>query len=363
MHFGGNVLARRLNIGTLGIVIPLALGLAPQYAPGQASILVDPPVIAPVNSLSITDLNFSTSTTPQWLFSIGMRTSDGTTVAARMSFRIGVTFPDGVRYDDAFVLDTKPPHFQIPGSRTVTNIDFGRTIPTEKAVVNPQARARLEAIALPSGVIPAGMYDFSVSVTPLNGGESGHQDFTITLSNPSSLTLLFPPDGEASTGPTPLFQWLYDGDSSRISVYERLPGQNSNEEAASGVAILTRTVREKTFQYPSGGVRALAPGRSYVWFVEGLAAGTGGASTAVRSELRSFTVTTGGAGSLTALLDQIERSLGPNYHAVFDEIRASALTPDGTMRLNNAVVSLPDVLRLLERIRNSPDGVTSVVLE
>ena len=84
---------------------------------------------------------------------------------------------------------------------------------------------------------------------------------------------------------------------SRLSVFEKLPNQSSLEEAISGVPHLTSEVNTTSFLYPAGGVRPLEPGKTYVWFVEGIYGNTGGPGNTVKSQLRSFTVSAGGIQS------------------------------------------------------------------
>jgi hypothetical protein len=155
---------------------------------------------------------------------------------------------------------------------------------------------------------------------------------------------------------------VYDGQLSRISVFERLAGQTSLEEATGGVPHLIQEVAGLSFQYPTAGVRTLRPGRSYVWFVDGLLRSAGGTIQVVRSPLRSFTV----AGSLPGeetLLDRLERALGPRYTPLFDQIRANEYTAPGALTLNNSAITPAQVDRLISRIRQNPDCVKGVRVE
>ena len=331
----------------------------------QEIILDPPPVTSPVNTLSIGDIDLLNATSPQWLFTIAMRTRDGSTIRAKMTLRLRIQLPGGelVPSDgsDALIISTRDPHFLIPGSRAISNVDFGKTIPTASAKLNQQARQRLEEIALPSGTVPAGVYQFLVEVSPIAGGAVTTGTFSIVITNPSSVELVFPLDGDEVT-PLPVFQWMFDGSRSRISVYEKLPGQAGLEETASGTPHLQTVVPTASYQYPASGVRALEPGKSYVWFVEGLVPASGGSDRIIRSQPRSFTVSSKGLG-LSDLLADLEQALGTKYKGVFTQIRAAGFSPAGGPRLNGATLSKADLAKLLNMLRSNPEKIATVVLE
>jgi hypothetical protein len=317
---------------------------------------------APVNQLSMADLDFLNSTTPKWLFTISMQTHPGdTTLTVMMTIRLKIILSGGEQYDDAAVIRTKEPHFTVHGSRTITNLDLNRTIPVEKAQIRADAKRRLEETALPGGSVPAGRYEFSVEVTPV-GGTPATTGFSIVTTNPTGVELISPIDGDQFATPFPTFQWRYDGPSSRISIYEKLPGQITLEEAASGISHYSAASTSNSLQYPSSGARLLEPGKTYVWSVEGLSSVTGGTTVALKSALRSFTVASNEAQSISSILDELARVL-PQYQSLFDEIKAQGFTTAATLRINGSMISVLDLQRLLNKLRLNPDAVTSVELE
>jgi hypothetical protein len=97
--------------------------------------------------------------------------------------------------------------------------------------------------------------------------------------------------------------------------------------------------------------------------VDGLAGVSGGTETMLRSEIRSFRVSTQGPGGISEILAQLESALGPAYKGVFDRIRAEGLTPEGTMYINGTSVSQSDLLNLISRFQQNPNAVNSVELE
>ncbi len=333
---------------------------------GQTTrVLVDPPVIVPANTLTINDIDFTHATAPKLLFTIQMRTEPpGSTVTATMTLRARIPAynPDV----DVVFIETAP--FEINSIRVITNLDLGKSVPLRTNILDAGGKAWLQNVALPSGSIPAGAYQFTVTVTPVTG-LGDEKSFEIDILNPSSIEPIFPLDGDQVPTPFPLFQWRYDGNA-QLWVFEKLESQGSLEEAASGVPLLSAESATQSYQYPSSGVRSLLPGKTYVWYVEGLVPTSGGTSVSQKSPLNWFTVAPegGAAGpaldeSTSSLLDELERTLGPKYRPLFDRIRALQLLPQGVARLNGQVITNADLIRLLERLRANPDSVMSVELE
>lgn len=340
-------------------ILPLfLLCLFAGTSPSQ-QVTLDPPQIAPVDLLTVNDLDFLNATTPKWIFTITIRSNQP--VQAVMGITINIMLTDGSRFPEAVSITTDP--FDVVNARTITNIDLTNGNPrAAEHVVRDDAKTRLEETALPGGRIPAGLYQFVVTVTP-EGGTPVSVTFDLEPSNPSSIQLLFPQDGDENASEFQLFQWHYDGSRSRISVYEQLPGQITPEEVISGVPHLTDVVETNSFQYPSSGVRALQPGKTYVWTIEGLAGISGGGDAVLRSELRTFRVSTRNAPWISGILAEIEQAVGPDHAEVFNRIRREGLTTDGTMSLNGTLIAYNDLVRLLERLREKPGSVRSVVIE
>ena len=335
------------------------LGVSPQSY-SQSSIQVSS-IVAPVNQLSISDIDFRHSTTPRWLFTVNITVLGTPSLWVTMHLEAGFTLPSGENYPNTVSFSTDS--FLVTGTRSVSNLDLDRSVRIADGTyrVDNQAKRRLEEIALPTGRIPAGAYMFHVDITP-TGGSTQRTDFTIVLSNPSTVELIAPADGDGFVDRFPLFQWQYDGPSSRISIFEKLPGQTSLEEAASGVPHFTTTTTSTSLHFPSSGTRVLEPGKTYVWFVEGLSGATGGTTLSQKSGLRSFTVAGNSSQSLSSFLDDLARAL-PQYQALFDELRAQGFTTANTMNLNGRAISTSDLRQLLDNLRLHPESVTMVESE
>jgi hypothetical protein len=211
--------------------------------------------------------------------------------------------------------------------------------------------------------MPAGSYRFTVIVREEGTGNGGDDDFTFVLTNPSSPVLISPAEGETIVEEFPLFEWQYDGPRSTIVIFEQLPGQQGLEETASGTPHLSETVSSRSFRYPAAGARALKPGKTYVWYIAGLVGAAGGTNNELKSQLRSFTISTSRSTNLSWILQELESSLPPNWKPVFEQIRSQNLSPTGTIRLNGSPISIGDLLKVLSDFRTNPETVSSVDFE
>ncbi len=349
---------RIIHLGKTLRAFLLPFLLFPVCSTAQISVTT---LAAPVNALSITDLDFLHSTTPKWLFTINM--SAPGTANAVMTINLDVQLANGTTHTQAAQFISKV--FLINGSRTVTNLELGKgkAIPDSMYIFNQSAKTAFQDVALPSGAMPAGSYTFRVDVRSADNSSSDTKFFTFVLSNPSTPVLLAPTDGETVVEEFPLFEWQYDGPRATIAIFEALPGQQSLEEIASGTPHLTATVTTRSFRYPATGARVLQPGKRYVWYVTGLVGVAGGTSLQLRSQPRSFTVSNTRRNSLGWLLQELESTLPTTWKPVFDQIRAEGLSPAGTFRFNGSPISITDLLKVLNDIRSNPESVSAVNLE
>jgi hypothetical protein len=344
----------------------LLVAVAPQKvcAQPQPTLTVTTTVI-PISSLSISDIDFVNSTSPRWLFTVLLRTGEPLPIDVRIQLRLTARLANGENLGEIASLRTA--WLPVTGLRSITNVDLRNPDLRETDVVWDEVkRDRLRDLALPSGRLPAGVYGFVVTAEAADGRTvvCANCSPDLEIRNTGSLELLSPRDDETTTL-LPLFQWRGDFPRWTIAVFERLPGQSSYEEAASGVPMLEQVVDggALSFQYPQSDARPLRPGGTYVWYVEGRANASASSPGTLRSPLRSFTVATGAAGSTSSVLDELERALGPRYRALFDRIRSEGLTSSGTIRLNGSVITLPELLAILSTLRTSPDAVTAVELD
>jgi Tfp pilus assembly protein PilN len=73
-------------------------------------------------------------------------------------------------------------------------------------------------------------------------------------------------------------------------------------------------------------------------------------------------VSSNAAQSLSALLDELARTL-PQYQALFDELKSQGFTTASTILLNGSAISMSDLQKLLNKLRQNPDAVTAAGLE
>ncbi len=321
---------------------------------------------APVDMLTLQDVDFVNSTTPKWLFTIDLRVpgsiGNETTTTAVMQLFLDVTLSTGETFPSASQYTSN--QFTFAGHKSFTNLDLRKPEYLNSYSMDPTAKRRFEEVALPSGILPAGVYTFRIEVKNQRTQVITRASFKFILSNPSRLELVFPMDNDHTIGQFPLFQWNFDGPRSRISIFERLPTQSSPEEAANGIPQVLAEITGNSFLYPSSGVRPLEPGKTYVWYIEGLSGAIGGPSRSLRSPIRSFTVNAGGTNAaIQGLLDELEKALGPKYKALFERIRAEALSPTGQVMLNGAPITTTELIKLIAQLRENPSSVVNADIE
>src|SRR5512143_3156706 len=114
-----------------------------------AAALAQPPCeltlqfsVVPVQSLSISDIDFDHFTSNRLLFTARITNPSDRTIGAKLHFLLDIHLADGSNYAPAVEFTTQP--FDVPaGGRTVTNLDLGRNaddIQTESFEFNSQAR-------------------------------------------------------------------------------------------------------------------------------------------------------------------------------------------------------------------------------
>ncbi len=79
--------------------------------------------VAPVNQLSVNDIDFRHSTTPKWLFTININVIGVDTLWVKMTVNAGFVLPNGEAHRMAVNFRTE--HFRVIGTKTVSNLDLG----------------------------------------------------------------------------------------------------------------------------------------------------------------------------------------------------------------------------------------------
>jgi hypothetical protein len=286
---------------------------------------------------------------------VSIQNNQPVAVTTTLRIRLNIQLADGTNLNDALNFVTVP--FQVlPSGKTITNLNIGHEIMTATPVeLSPEAKDRVEDVALATGKFPAGSYLLSFTLEPLvcNGDT---KDIKFDLLNPSRVELRSPRDGE-TVNEFPFFEFYDDAEKSTITVAEKLPDQ-TNEEALSHQppmldADLSGT--QHSFQYSGG--RPLEEGKTYVWRITGQSTIAGGIDADIQSPIWSFTVSSGGEElSGDAILLQLEEILGPRYKAVFNQIRNGGYKLDSST-LNNSTISRQELMELINSLRDMADSV------
>ena len=116
---------------------------------------------------------------------------------------------------------------------------------------------------------------------------------------------------------------------------------------------------QNAFIYAGG--RPLERGKSYAWRVKSSTLGSGGSGSDVVSTVGVFTVAAApgeeAATVESALLRQLEDLFGSRYPSVFKAIRSGQLTLSGSFSLNQSSLTEPQLLELINQLREMSDSV------
>ena len=324
---------------------------------------------ADVSQLTVGDIDFQNFGSQHWFFTLNV---DGTpNQNVRLFLRIDVALPSAF-YGDAVTMETEP--FTTP--RSISNLDIGKngTIRTEPGSFHysNEAKDAVQSLALATGRLPVGTYTFNIKVenvdVPLVADST---QVVLTLQNFSTIELLNPQDEGTVSSPFPLFQWQYDGDKVELLVYEKLPQNQSKEDALSGTPYLDvhsgdpgLPVGVHTFQYPTGGVRALEDGKTYVWTIRSIQSGSGGSDAGSNSQVWEFTVASSGEApnnpadqyvSTEQISDQLQDIPGVDVAALKQLLTDYQLS--GDVYLNGQKISLDELRQLLAELLANPDRI------
>ncbi len=315
----------------------------------------------PVQQLSVSDIDFEHFQSTSLLFTLVIGNTSATPANAILQISIDVNLADGSNYTPAVTYKSLP--FAVnAGGQTFTNLDIGSgatKIKTGSFDYNSDAKARLNDIVLGTGRFPAGKYTFSVRVTCEDGTGAKDDHFVVILQNASHMELRAPVDGER-TNQFPLFEYYTDASEAELTVAELTPGQSRQDAIDQYTPMVNVTLENQNSFFYAGG-RPLEVGKSYVWQVVGKSRVSGGSSVDIKSEIRKFTVASGGMTD-DELLRQIEEILGPKYKSVFDQIRSGQLKLTGLYTNNNSPISQGELLNLVNELRDALDSA-EVVLE
>lgn len=236
---------------------------------------------------------------------------------------------------------------------------------------SPDARRIVDAIRATSR-LPDGIYYFTITAfIPRTTNppyrprdEVAHVVRQLRITNPTRVELLSPMDGEQILTPFPLFQWRSDTRAVILNVFEVQPGMQSLEEAITGIPHLQHRISNSNqFFYPQSapGVRALEPGKRYVWFLEGIYGTSANVEEKITSELYAFTVADPQReGTHNFLLMLLEQLLGAEYANIVQELRDRNLQFQDQIFLDGTLITTAELQAVISALRAQQNNASII---
>lgn len=289
---------RHFRTVTVVVCVLVFVSFARAQAPGN---LVDLTLSVPqTNQIYVADLDIQHIRSSGILFSATLRSLASAPISVELKLTIDVVLANGSTYNDIAYVLTDPISLAPGQVKVITNVDLSGSNPTigvAESQYNSDQVDQLKSVALATGKAPAGVYTFTLECLNTEGQSvATPQIGTIVVTNPSRIELALPMDQGTVSTLFPHFQWSSNVDTVVLSVYQKMPSQQSPEDVVSGIPFLRMTVPNPSspaagsFNYPPSGpgVRPLEDGRTYYWYIEVPASASRGS--ALRSDIWSFTV-------------------------------------------------------------------------
>ena len=292
------------------------------------------------------------------LFTATLRSTASSQIQVKLDLSVIITLVGETPFQIAHA--TIAPITLQPGeTKMITNMDLSGPNPSVPVVEYTFDHAqfdRIRDVALATGKAPAGVYEFQMTCFNLSGSQISNKAIgDIIVTNPSRVDLVLPMEGQNVTTLFPHFQWSANSDSVVLSIYEKLPNQQTPQDVVSGVPFLQEEVGGNSFDYPpsGAGVRPLESGNTYYWFVDIPPSSTRG--NGIRSDIWSFTIggidTTGGQSfdneaATKALQDLLN---GTQYQNLLNQITIL----NGTSSYDGVSLSIQDLIGILQNTDKS----------
>ena len=344
-----------LTAGT--VLLVGCIMLFPNTANAQCSLSMDISS-TPVTQLSPSDIDFEHFESRNLLFTATIKNSNEVDVNAKLDGTVDIFLADGTTFNDAVTFTTN--QFSVsPSGRTITNLNIGRNadITLQDFHFDESAKQKVQDVALSTGKFPAGRYVFQIKLIDVNCNNQvvGENEVSFNLQNASRIELRSPAEG-SMTNEFPFFEFFQEGERAVLTVAEKTENQSAEDAISRQPAMVEATlVGQNSFLYSGG--RPLEPGKTYVWQVVSKSTASGGGSTDVASEIRTFTVSnTAQAGGLESVaLDQLKSLFGSKYQSIFEEISNSGYQLNGPYTNNGVSIDLNELLKLLNSMGNTDD--------
>ena len=315
------------------------------------------------NQIFVADLDIEHVKSSGLLFTATLRSTANTPLSVRLRLTVNLSLAGQDPFPN-FVNATSNPFTLDPNTtKTITNIDLSSdnstvTLDQSNYHYDQTEFDKIKNVALATGKAPAGVYQFvlecidAVNQSQVYGSDMGQ----IVVTNPSRVDLVLPMDGENVTTLFPHFQWSANSDSVILSVYEKLPNQQSPQDVVSGVPFLRQAVMGGSFNYPPSGpgVRPLESGQTYYWYVEIPPSATRG--NGLRSDVWSFGIGVSDTTSAsTAALNQEATSALADFleGTPFESLLAQIASLNGTATYDGQSISIQDLIDILKSMDKS----------
>jgi len=331
------------------------------------TVTVELQVFIPDNGmLYLNDLDISNLSQAPVLF--------GITIHNYFSEPIEITMRFGIqRNGEDLVHATTYPFPLSPGDTYITNQDLETNYPLADSHIE---LGDLEDIVLTTGKLPVGEYVFFVEIEYQQQNIDAYDEEVLTIAEPPTvLDLLSPGQPAESANLTeiyttlPIFIWHSNADSFRITICEKLPINSSPADAMNNEPYLQATIQGLTFfPYPSAGVRALQPGKTYFWQIIAITETSGG-PVELESEIWGFRVNNMGSGFFSMEHQQVMAYLtsffgGKGLSDLFEpggELDGYTFT--GVMFKNGNPMTMEDLNAIIEAIVSSHIKIDSYQVE
>lgn len=343
---------RRLSFG-LSIII-LSVMAAESRAQNPVTVTITAP---PYNQIYAADLDIQHAKSSGVLFTVTLAPT--VDVKVKLYLIITVTLPGESSAEVAWARST-PLTLYRGQDKIITSVDLSGDNPPIKLedyqIIDAEFD-KIKSVALATGKAPAGEYVFTVSCLDLNNQPllNSTTSVAITVTNPSRVDLLLPINGENITTLFPHFQWSANADTVVLSIYQKLPNQQSPQDVVSGVPFLQQAVAGSSFNYPSSGpgVRLLENGMTYYWFVDIPPSSTRGSG--LRSDIWSFAEgRTGASGGSSVDNNAATKALVSFLTGTqFQNLVTQITTLTGDASYDGSPLGMQDVIDLLQNMDKS----------
>ncbi len=322
------------------------------------------------NQIFVADLDIEHSKNSGVLFTVTLQSLSDAPLSVRLYLSVDLNLAGQDPFPNFVTAQSNPFTLRPHETRMFTNVDLASdnypiTLDDNNYHYDEAEFDKIKSIALATGKAPAGIYHFKlecVDAKSLQPVSTGMEEGQIVVTNPSRVDLVLPMDGGNVTTLFPHFQWSANADSVTLSIFQKLPNQQSAQDVVSGIPFLKQVVAGSSFNYPPSGpgVRPLENG-TYYWFVDIAPSSTRG--NAIRSDIWSFTVgAMDTSGGVSADFDAATRALmnllnGTQYQGLLNQVT----TLTGTASYDGVTLGVQDLIDLLQNMDKSK--ITSVTVQ